>query len=176
MGYLVIDPIKDTYKRIQQPSKNGINQPFPLDFTYSNQSMLLSSISNIQGENTRWNDLRQSLCFFFEEPTDILKYKENNGSSQLDDLGPFSITRLKYMKTIHVMWDNPDGQIYVAKRLDVPHYQEIFEEFIAKIPTCKHQIGVCLYPPEIDTETDFLLSKMILSLWINIPLDWIGIL
>ena len=100
---------------------------FPLKTVYIDKNRFEDDYNN-NSENEFFTMEEDNLCFFFEEPVDMNSYK-NEKVRKLNKEGAFSHVRWDKMKRIHIMWANPSGQIYFAKRLDLPHYQEKFNAF-----------------------------------------------
>ncbi len=50
-------------------------------------------------------------------------------SNCLDNLGTFSLSCWKHIGKIHVLFPGDLEHIYVAKCVDLPHYQEVLTKF-----------------------------------------------
>jgi hypothetical protein len=94
------------------------------------KSTLLSKLGN------EWRHLLnssqiQNLCFFFECPVSHQDYSEANNNDCLNNLGPLSLSCWKFISEIHVLFPSHVGHICVAKRANLPHYQEeVFSKFV----------------------------------------------
>jgi hypothetical protein len=77
-------------------------------------------------------DLTQmlNLCFFFGRPILHQAYHQANANSRLVGLGPLSPTCWKHMAKIHCLFPSDVGHMYIAKRANLPHYQEVFSNFL----------------------------------------------
>jgi hypothetical protein len=101
----------------------------------------------------------QNLCFFFECPVSHQDYSEANTNDCLDNLGPLSLSRWKFIFKIHVLFPSHVGHIYVAKRADLPHYQEVFSKFVLALKAYKDTMPVYLYMRGEDYSNHFMLVR-----------------
>jgi hypothetical protein len=103
--------------------------------------------------------LIENLCFFFECPVSHFAYSEANSNGYLDDLGPLSLSRWKLISEVHVLFPSHVGHIYVAKRADLPHYQEVFSKFVLALEAYEDSMPVYLYMRGKDYSNHFMLVR-----------------
>ncbi len=131
--------------------------------TLSNKAGLvtLSKAKFIKRLRAKWDSLldpRQvlNLCFYFEYPNSFPDYNEANNSEGLDKMGSFSHTRWDFIKEIHVLFPSDIGHFYVARRADLPHYQEVFSKFIYALESYEDDMPVYIYLNGRDYNNHFL--------------------
>jgi hypothetical protein len=101
----------------------------------------------------------EKICFFFECPVSHQAYSEANSKDCLDDLGPLSLSCWKLISEIHVLFPSHVGHIYVAKRADLPHYQEVFSKFVLALEAYDDSMPVYLYMRGKDYSNHFMLVR-----------------
>jgi hypothetical protein len=98
-----------------------------------------------------------NLCFYFECPISHKDYNEANSNEGLENLGPFASVRWKYIAEIHVLFPGELGHIYVARKADLPHYQEVFSKFVAALEAYNNdRLSIFLYLRGEDYQNFFL--------------------
>lgn len=98
-----------------------------------------------------------NLCFYFECPISHKEYDEANSSEGLENLGPCASVRWKYIAEIHVLFPGEVGHIYVARRADLPHYQEVLSKFVAALEAYDgDKLSIFLYLRGEDYQNHFL--------------------
>jgi hypothetical protein len=102
-----------------------------------------------------------NLCFFFECPISHHKYTEANTNDSLDLLGPFSRSRWNYMTKIHVLFPSDVGHMYIAKRGDIPHYQEVFSKLVLALERYDNQMPFLHYSTHLTKRFGLTLPETI---------------
>ena len=97
-----------------------------------------------------------NLCFFFEKPCSTEEYNVANKKNILDNLGALSPVRWEHIGEIHVLSPSKDGHIYAARQADLPHYQDVFSNFVSVLQTYNAKLAVYLYLPGSDYENHFM--------------------
>jgi hypothetical protein len=97
-----------------------------------------------------------NLCFFFESPICHQEYNKAKTIEDLDNLGAFSFTRWKHLAEIHVLFPSDVGHFYIARRADLPHYQEVFSKFVTALESYDDRLPVYLYMKDNDYKNHFL--------------------
>jgi hypothetical protein len=98
-------------------------------------------------------------------------------SNCLDNLGAFSLSRWKHISEIHVLFPGDAGHIYVAKRADLPHYQEVFAKFALALEAYEDCMPVYLYLRGDDYMNHFLTvynSTTSVKAFVN-RVDWMEV-
>ena len=83
--------------------------------------------------------------FLFHCPVLHQDYSEANTNDCLVNLGPLSLSHWKFICEIHFLFPSHVGHIYVAKRADLPHYQEVFSNFVLALEAYEDTMPVYLY-------------------------------
>jgi hypothetical protein len=63
------------------------------------------------------------------------------------------------MTDIHVLFPSDVGHMYIAKRGDLPHYQEVFSKFVLALEWYDNQMHVYLYMRGEDHSNHFMLGR-----------------
>jgi hypothetical protein len=100
-----------------------------------------------------------NLCFFFERPFSHEDYKKANTNKALDSQGAFSHSRWSQIGEIHVLFPSEAGHFYIARRADLPHYQEVFSKFVTALESFDDAMVVYLYLPERNYKNHFLTVR-----------------
>jgi hypothetical protein len=81
------------------------------------------------------------------------------------------------MSEIHVAFPCHGGYLYLAKWADLPHYQGVFVEFMAKLKRYEGDLKVYLYLPNYDYDNHFLIvwnSSMLVQRFVDC-IDWMEV-
>jgi hypothetical protein len=147
----------------QLPTTCVPSQDRPKASTLSNKQGLvtLSKAEFLRRLNEEWKillDPREilNLCFYFEYPNSFEDYNKANNTEGLDNLGSFAPTRWKHIREIHVLFPSVEGHFYVARRADLPHYQEVFSKFISALESYDDSMPVYLYMGSRNYRNHFL--------------------
>jgi hypothetical protein len=97
--------------------------------------------------------------FFFERPFSHEDYKKANTNKALDSQGAFSHSRWSQIGEIHVLFPSEAGHFYIARRADLPHYQEVFSKFVTALESFDDAMVVYLYLPERNYKNHFLTVR-----------------
>lgn len=87
------------------------------------------------------------------------KYDEANTNDRLDNLGPLSTTRWNHIGEVHVLFPSEQGHIYIARRADLPHYQEMFPRFLSTFEDYDDGIEVYVYLKGEDYGNHFMTVR-----------------